>query len=96
MGHDNSKTIEKVRPILQAMERSIDAARSRRIVDDAAPETPAPTARPETPVRPLAAPPAAPTQPAMVSDGTTPRLKARPKRSVPLIEDQHGYRSRAS
>lgn len=85
MGHDSRKTIEKVRPILQAMERSIDAARNRRVADkDTGPATPI------APVSPTLAlprstgfvPRSAPTQPAMADEpDSPPRLKARPKRS---------------
>ena len=73
--HPSRPAAERVRPILQAMERSIDAARQRRLHDtDERPEelettTPPAEPRPLTPHR-----------------EQTPRLKARPKRAMPLRE----------
>lgn len=61
---------ERVRGILQAMERSIDSARRRRLHDADVVSTPAP-----------AAAPTAPTHAAVASPTPGGRLKARPKRS---------------
>ncbi len=68
---DKSKpAVDRVRPILQAMERSIDAARQRRTRD----------VRSEPPLeQPEATPPEG-----SASDGGPPRQRARPKRSTPL------------
>ncbi len=78
---------ERVRPILQAMERSIDAARQRRLHEAGPPAreaspVPTPTERQETAVE---------AEPAT-------RLKARPKRPSPLSGYEGGgsFRSRAS
>lgn len=70
---DKSKqNLDRVRPILQAMERSIDAARAQRMR----------AARPLTPESPATPPP-----PSSTSDQPTDqptRLRARPKRSTPM------------
>ncbi len=66
----NSRTTaERMRPILEAMERSIDAARQKRLHDVDGPAQP----------RPLAV-----DQP-KVGDGAIPRRKARPKRATPQL-----------
>ncbi|MBT8484869.1 MAG: hypothetical protein HKO59_03565 [Phycisphaerales bacterium] len=63
---------ERVRPILEAMERSVTAARQRRLHGG----TPASTPTPPTPGTSTLEPPA--------RDEETPtRLKARPKRATP-------------
>lgn len=74
---DKSKAkLDRVRPILQAMERSIDAARKRRTADDApAEETPGPEETAETP-----RPPAAVPGTGAVDPETATRMRARPKR----------------
>ncbi len=70
---------ERVRPILQAMERSIDAARRRRLGNDEAPEA-------EVDARPTNLDPALPL-------GDRPaRLKARPKRVSPFPGYDDGSR----
>ncbi len=70
---DKSKAkLDRVRPILQAMERSIDAARRRRTMDEV-PETPAaPEPEPTEPTRPIGSGP--------VDPETATRMRARPKR----------------
>ncbi len=72
-------TAERMRPILQAMERSIETARRRRLNDT------------DNPVRarPMAI------EPPVGNDHEIPRRKARPKRSVPAIMDGTGYRAEA-
>jgi len=84
---DNTKpAAERVRPILQAMERSIDAARQRRLH-----QTGAESANDAVPAPTEGAPPAA--------EGDRPtRLKARPKRPAPLsgYDREESFRSRAS
>lgn len=80
---DRTRTpVERVRPILQAMERSIDAARRRRLDQDHV----------TTP------PPASPADPITERQGPPPRLKARPKRSNPSLDplDDMEIRSQAS
>jgi len=64
---------DRVRPILFAMERSIDAARKRRLNQDEPDER-----EPVVPISPenKVIPPVA---------GATPRLKARPKRPTPMV-----------
>jgi hypothetical protein len=66
-------TADRVRPILEAMERSIETARRRRLDGS---ERPVSTAVPAPP-RPL---------PASTTDGRL-RLKARPKRAAVLLPD---------
>ncbi len=72
-------TAERVRPILQAMERSIDNARRRRLHEAEAPAR----------ARPLAV-----EQPPGM-EHEIPRRKARPKRSVPPLMDGTEYRAEA-
>ena len=70
---------ERVRPILFAMERSIDAARKRRLQQNESTERePAVSTSSENDVIPPVA-------------GMTPRLKARPKRPSPMVgfDDRH-------
>jgi len=84
---DNSKpAAERIRPILQAMERSIDAARQRRLHESGEPEVSEPV-RPD----PQTEAPAGDTERAA-------RLKARPKRATPLsgYDQDESLRSRAS
>ena len=76
----NSRTTaERIRPILQAMERSIDAARQKRLHDVDGPVEP----------RPLAVDQHA------VGDGEIPRRKARPKRATPELLQRGGSEYRA-
>ena len=66
----NSRTtVERMRPVLQAMERSIDAARQKRLQGADGPAQP----------RPLAV------DQHTVGDGEIPRRKARPKRATPQL-----------
>jgi len=66
---------DRVRHILQAMERSIDAARQRRETGN----------RPPVPTVPAAAPALGTTDPIKPPHSDQPaRLRARPKRSTPL------------
>jgi len=73
---DKSKAkLDRVRPILQAMERSIDAARRRRTMEDVPETPPAAPARPPDPIeapRPIGSGP--------VDPETATRMRARPKR----------------
>ena len=81
---------ERVRPILQAMERSIDAARQRRLYSDS--DLPADSAASTATATPTTVPapqqtiggPVVPADPSVDAidggEATTPRLKARPKR----------------
>ena len=64
-------TAERIRPILQAMERSIETARRRRLHSSESPATPRPI--------PTAG------HRDDDSEGDQPRRKARPKRSTPTI-----------
>ncbi len=84
-------TSEKIRPILEAMERSIDLARRKRL-HAAHPASPAPTAIPPTR-------PAAPTN-EQPNDAQAPyyRQKARPKRPSGVLGrfDDPNYRAQAS
>jgi hypothetical protein len=79
---------DRIRPILQAMENSINTARRTRVKE---PVSPAP-ATPAAPLRGTQPPPGSSTSPQ--------RLKARPKRlESPFINkpfDQAPYRSQAS
>jgi len=78
----NSRTtVERIRPILQAMERSIDAARQQRLHDIDGPAQP----------RPMAI------DPHTAGDGAIPRRKARPKRATPqlLQPGESEYRAEA-
>lgn len=68
----NRHTADRVRPILQAMERSIDAARQQRLRANGAPAVPVEPVNGNA-IVPVVGDPAAP-----------PRLKARPKRSPTL------------
>ena len=73
---------DRVRPFLQAMERSISAARQRRLVDQHA-------GRAETP-------PAVSDEQGASPDGQKPRLRAKAKRTQPLPNyDNPTYRSQA-
>jgi hypothetical protein len=74
---DKSKAkLERVRPILQAMERSIDAARRRRTADnEPLGEDPVATTPAETPAPPRVEPGSGP-----VDAETATRMRARPKR----------------
>jgi hypothetical protein len=76
---NSRSTAERIRPILQAMERSIESARRRRLNQT---ETP-------TPPRPVPAEPLDPTNEAL------PRRKARPKRSTPGLRRFGGSEYRA-
>lgn len=72
---------DRVRPILHAMERSIDAARRRRLHPDDvadATSTPAPPVGREAPI---------------VGEDDVPRMKARPKR--PAFDSNAPFRSPA-
>lgn len=84
-------TSEKIRPILEAMERSIDLARRKRL-HAAHPASPAPTSIPPTS-------PAAPTN-EQPTDSQEPyyRRKARPKRPSGVLGrfDDPNYRAQAS
>ena len=76
----NSRTtVERMRPILQAMERSIDAARQKRLHDVDGPVQPRPMAVDQT----------------IVGDGEIPRRKARPKRATPQLLQRGGPEYRA-
>ena len=68
-------TAERMRPILEAMERSIDAARRRRLHET---ETPAQH-------RPMALDGHANANANLNGDGEMPRRKARPKRATPTL-----------
>ncbi|MBX3375323.1 MAG: hypothetical protein KF817_15965 [Phycisphaeraceae bacterium] len=71
---------DRIRHVLQAMERSIDIARQRRMTGSRPVPAPAATTPPPAPVpaeEPF--PPTAPDQ-----AGQPGRLRARPKRSTPL------------
>ncbi len=74
-------TAERIRPILQAMERSIETARRRRLHDTDSPVKPQPAAV-ETPID---------------DDREVPRRKARPKRATPTMRPYGGsdYRAEA-
>ena len=88
---DKSREIsEKIRPILEAMERSIDSARRKRL-QTAHPASPAPTIPPTRPASPINEQP---------SDAQAPyyRQKARPKRPSGVLGrfDDPNYRAQAS
>lgn len=104
-------TADRVRPILQAMERSIEMARRRRL-HGSQPQTQAPSQTPsayQPPVqREYGQPPHQPA-PSIPQDGkllesdlyddeSGPRLKARPKRPSPIMQsyDDPDYRAQAS
>lgn len=72
-------TAERMRPILQAMERSIDKARRQRLDDTDTPAAP----------RPMSVEHHAHT------DGEMPRRKARPKRATPPMRHPGGSEYRA-
>ncbi len=76
----NSRTTaERMRPILEAMERSIDAARQQRLHGIDGPARP----------RPLAV------EPHTADNGEIPRRKARPKRAAPQLLHPGGSEYRA-
>ena len=85
---------ERVRHILQAMERSIDSARRQRLHTSSPAPQPFSAAPPPQAVfpRPAASLPQQPSQ-----NGATQRLKARPKRADTFASpfDQPIYRSQA-
>jgi len=74
-------TAERIRPILQAMERSIESARRRRLHKSESPPEPRPV----------------PVDPREHEGDALPRRKARPKRSTPPISQFDGpaYRAEA-
>lgn len=72
-------TAERIRPILQAMERSIESARHRRLHESDSPPEPRP----------------APVNPQEHRGDTLPRRKARPKRSTPVPRQFDGTEYRA-
>ena len=72
-------TAERMRPILQAMERSIDAARRRRLHESESPPEPRPV----------------PVDPRQQGNDALPRRKARPKRSTPVLRQFDGSEYRA-
>lgn len=78
--NNSRSTADRVRPILQAMERSIDQARNRRLHHDDAPMPP----------RPVPAPP-----PVRNNDTNAARRKARPKRATPMMRPFDGSEYRA-
>ena len=99
-------TADRVRPILQAMERSIDSARRRRL-HGSQPQSPS---QPLPPSQQQAPPPYQPQQqpaPALPQEGalhesdlydeSVPRRKARPKRPSPMMPsyDDPDYRAKA-
>ncbi len=76
----NSRTTaERMRPILEAMERSIDAARQKRLHDVGGPTQPRPLAVDRN----------------TAGDGEIPRRKARPKRATPQMLHPGGSEYRA-
>jgi hypothetical protein len=72
-------TAERMRPILQAMERSIDAARQQRLQNVDGPAQPRPMAVDRQ----------------TTGDGDIPRRKARPKRAAPQLFHPGGTEYRA-
>ena len=76
-------TAERVRPILQAMERSIDTARRRRLHETEAPAQAPARARPMAVEHPTG------------MENQIPRRKARPKRATPTLMDGTEYRAKA-
>lgn len=86
-------TADRVRPFLQAMEQSIDAARRKRTAQN---DTPAPAEGGLTPSAPVQNP-TTENSATIGHDESTPRLKARPKRdsSVILPNPDSGLHSRA-
>ena len=72
-------TAERVRPILQAMERTINAARKQRRHGIDGPAQPSPLA----------------VDPHTAGDGEIPRRKARPKRATPQLLHPGGSEYRA-
>ena len=72
-------TAERIRPILQAMERSIESARRRRLNESESPPEPRP----------------APADPLEHDGAALPRRKARPKRSTPPMRQLDGSEYRA-
>ncbi|MEM7229713.1 MAG: hypothetical protein AAF432_12950 [Planctomycetota bacterium] len=104
----NDHTVKRVRPILEAMERSIDSARRERLNDTDMPVTP----EASTPAPTPATTPVSADEPLIGASSPSPRaddelihpaqrMKARPKRpsaftnNVNPMDDQ-SYRSRAS
>jgi hypothetical protein len=90
----HKSTADRIRPILQAMDRTIDTLRRSRtnVVPTPAPISPAPSASKPTPTT-------APVAPAAMAPESSPRLKARPKRlDSPFMNSfgQPPYRSQAS
>ncbi len=72
-------TAERIRPILQAMERSIESARHRRLHETESPPEPRPV----------------PADPREHRGDALPRRKARPKRSTPATRQFDGTEYRA-
>ena len=72
-------TAERIRPILQAMERSIETARRRRLHDTDRPSAPRP----------------APPEQRDPGSAENPRRKARPKRATPVLRPYDGSEYRA-
>ena len=76
---NSRSTAERIRPILQAMERSIESARRRRLHESESPPEPRPV----------------PVDPREHGSDTLPRRKARPKRSTPVTRQFDGSEYRA-
>lgn len=76
---------DKVRPILQAMERSIDTARRRRLNTEDEPAT-AEEAAPSAPSQPASIRPEQGDEP---ESANPPRLKARPKRPSSFLRSDN-------
>jgi hypothetical protein len=101
---DNHRSVaDRMRPILQAMERSIDSARRSRVKDPVPPKASSPEVRVAVSPLPLpaATPPPSPTPLALPSENVSAagRLKAKPKRlNSPFLSpfDRPVYRSQAS
>jgi hypothetical protein len=94
---DKSKPVaDRVRPILEAMERSIDLARRRRLERSDCPAEPQrPTAAPPSPTG--SPPPPPPSQPGETDPAAPQRLKARPKRDPSFgTYGNSDFRSKAS
>ena len=87
MSDDPRNAADRVRHILQAMERSIATARRRRLNDGQDPQS---TEQPATPS-------AVPNPPESRTDQSSPRLRARPKRPSNIVSnfDDPTYRSQA-
>ena len=109
MESSNKSTAERMRTVLQAMERGIDAARRRRVnsPDTAAPAAvpmPAPTivapsqhAATQNPIRAITGFSSPVANPAGgLNPNGTPKLKAKPKRPSPFVDlTPPTYRSQA-